>query len=260
MFEPENDIERLLMRASAEPAMRPGFARALMDAQIFLVLVPDSGSIMPGADGKAVISEGAQLVSPTAMRNGQKLFPLFTAASRAKAWYKDDHIVAPESLRNVFARCPDDAYVLNPGSDYGKEFTPPEVRRMLAGQFDEAPQTQIIEKTEQVLLAHPKEIPVDLIAALGRELGAVPAVRGAWLMLAMRQGADAQSWMLGVDHEGDWQDVRAAIGRAIKGDVLNGMMLDAMPLTTSEVSVTLRTGIPILTAAPKRGFFQKLFR
>ena len=43
MFEPENDIERLLMRASAEPAERPAFARALMDAQIVLVLVPEGG-------------------------------------------------------------------------------------------------------------------------------------------------------------------------------------------------------------------------
>jgi hypothetical protein len=262
MFEPENDIERMLIRASAEPAMRPGFARALMDAQIFLVLVPDSGSIVPGADGKAVISEGAQLVTPTAMRDGQKLFPLFTAPSRAKAWYKEDHVVVPETLRTVFARCPDDAYVLNPGSDYGKEFTPAEVRRMLAGQFDEPPQpqTQVIEKPEQVLLAHPKETPADLIAALAREFETLPGVRGAWLMLAMRQGADAQSWMLGVDNKGDWQDVRAAIARAVKGDVLNGMMLDAKSLDAGELSATLRTGIPVLTAAPKRGFFQKLFR
>ena len=51
--------------------------------------------------------------------------------------------------------------MLNPGSDYGKEFTPAEVRRMLAGQFDDAPQTQVIDRPEQVLLAHPKEIPVD---------------------------------------------------------------------------------------------------
>ena len=260
MFEPENDIERLLMRASAEPDARPGFARAILDAQIFMVLVPDYGSIVPGPDGNAIIPEGAKLVTPSATRDGQTLFPLFTAPSRAKAWYKDDHIVHPESLRNVFVRYPDDSYVLNPGSDYGKEFTPAEVRRMLAGQFEEPEQPQIIEKPEQVLLAHPKETPRDLIAALAREFAATPEVRGAWLMLAMRQGADAQSWMLGVDHKGDWQNVRAAIGRAVKGNVLNGMILDAKPLDASEVSVTLRTGIPILTAAPKRGFFQKLFR
>jgi len=260
MFEPENDIERLLMRASTEPAERPGLARAILDAQIFLVLVPDSGSIVPDADGKAVIPEGSKLVTPSATRDGQKLFPLFTAPSRAKAWYSGDHIIAQEILRTVFARYPDDAYVFNPGSDYGKEFTPAEVRRMLAGQFDEGPQTQVIEKSGQVLLAYPREIPTDLIAALAREFAAISIVRGAWLMLAMRQGADAQSWMLGVDHKGDWQNVRAAIGRAVQGDVLNGMMLDAKPLDASELSVTLRTGIPIITAAPKRGFLQKLFR
>jgi SseB protein C-terminal domain/SseB protein N-terminal domain len=260
MFEPENDIERLLVRASAEPAARPGFARALMESDIFLVLVPDGGSIVPGPDGNAVIPEGVKLIAPAITRDGQKIFPLFTAPSRARVWYSGDHIVHAESLRTVFTRHPDDAYVLNPGSDYGKEFTAAEVRRMLAGQFDEGPQTQVIDKPEQVLLAHPKEKPVGLIAALARELGAINIVSGAWLMLAMRAGASEQSWMLGVDHKGSWQDVRAAIGRAVASNILNGWMLDAMPLDAGEMSVTLRGGIPILTAAPKRGFLQKLFR
>ena len=66
MFEPENDIERLLMRASAEPAERPGFARALMDAEIVLVLVPEGGDpIVPGPDGNAVIPEGTKMVLPS---------------------------------------------------------------------------------------------------------------------------------------------------------------------------------------------------
>ena len=47
MFEPENDIERLLMRASTEPAERPAFARALMDAQIFVVLIADGTADRP---------------------------------------------------------------------------------------------------------------------------------------------------------------------------------------------------------------------
>jgi SseB protein C-terminal domain/SseB protein N-terminal domain len=260
MFEPENDIERLLMRASAEPAARPGFARALMDAQIFQVLVADCGPIVPGPDGKRTLPVGSKLAMPNATRGEERLVPFFTAPSRARTWFKGDHIVAPDTARDFFNRFQDAPFILNPGSDYGKEFTPAEVKRMLAGQFDEGPQTQVIEKTEQVLLAHPKEIPVDLIAALAREFEALPGMRGAWLMLAMREGASEQTWMLGVDHKGDWQDVRAALSRAVKGDVLNGMMLDAMPLNAGELSVTLRTGIPILTAAPKRGFIQKLFR
>jgi hypothetical protein len=91
-----------------------------------------------------------------------------------------------------------------------------------------------------------------LIEALGRELGVVKTVKGAWLMLAMLPGNAEQSWMLGVDHAGAWQDVQDAIGRAIAGDILEGRILDAMPLEGSSLASTLRTGIPVIAA--KRGF------
>lgn len=258
MFQPENDIERALMRASAEPAERPAFMSALMDAEIFVVLVPETGALVPGTDGNATVSQGSRLTMATVAREGKELLPFFTTASRARSFFKGDHIVAPEKTRDLFERTRNAAFVLNPGSDYGKEFTRAEVQRLLAGQFGDGPQTTVIKKSEQVLLAHPKEIPDALIAALARELGALKTVRGAWLMLAMRSGESEQSWMLGIDHNGEWQDIRAAIGRAVRGDVLNGRLLDAMPLNNSSFSSTLRTGIPV--TADKRGFLSKLFR
>lgn len=251
MFEPENDIERLLMRAAAEPAERPGFARALIDAEVFVVLVPDR-PIVPGPDGKTVIAEGTKLTLPSAMRGEERLLPFFTSPSRARAWFTGDHIVAPERTRDLFGRYPDAPFLLNPGSDYGKEFTPSEVKRLLAGEFDDGPRTIVVEEATQVLLGHPKEIPAALIAALiaalARELGTVKTVQGAWLMLAMHQGSTDQSWMLGIDHTGSWQDVQGAIGRAIVGDILNGRMLDAVPLEGSSLASTLRTGIPVIAA------------
>lgn len=250
MFEPENDIERLLMRASAEPAERPGFARALMDAQIVLVLVPD-GPIESGPDGNAVIPEGTNMTLPSAERGEERLIPFFTARSRAQAWYRNDHVAVPERVRDLFARYPGAPFVLNPGSDYGKDFTPGEVARMLAGDFEHSgPQAVTTNAPEQMMLAHPKEIPSALIEALARELDAVKSVRGAWLMLAMRGGE--QNWMLGVDHGGAWQDVRDAISRALVGDILGDRMLDAMPLDGSSLAATLRTGIPVTAA--KGGF------
>jgi SseB protein C-terminal domain/SseB protein N-terminal domain len=257
MFEPENDIERLLMRASTQPSERPAFARAIVDAQVFVVLVADR-PIVPGPDGNTSIAEGTKLSLPSAVRGEAKLIPFFTAPSRARAWYTGDHVVAPERTRDLFGRYPDTPFVLNPGSDYGKDFTAPEVKRMLAGQFEQGPQTIITQAPEQVLLAHPKQIPTALIEALAREFAGLDSVRGAWLMLAMRAGESEQSWMLGVDHKGSWQEVRDAIGRAVAGDVLGGRMLDAKPLDSGELSVTLRSGIPVTAA--KRGFLQKLFR
>ena len=258
MFQPENDIERMLMRAATEPADRPGFARALMDAEVFLVLVHEGGSIVSGPDGNAVIPEGTRLAMPSATRGEERLVPFFTSPLRARSWYASDHIVAPDRTRDLFGRYPDASFVLNPGSDYGKEFTPQEVKRLLAGQFDEGPQTITLAAEERVLLGHPSEKPDALIAALRRELGAVKSVSGAWLMLAMRAGQSERSWMLGIDHQGSWPDVQAAISRAVAGDVLKGKPLDALPLDGSGLASTLRTGIPIIAA--ERGFLQKLFR
>jgi SseB protein C-terminal domain/SseB protein N-terminal domain len=257
MFEPENDIERQLMRAATEPTARPDFARALMDAEIYLVLMLKGGSIERGPDGSAAIPEGAVLTLMSAQHGDEQTIPFFTAPSRARKWFEGDHICVPDKTRDLFARYPDAAFTLNPGSDYGKEFTPAEIKQLLAGLFDDGPRTIVADKPTQVLLAHPKEEPAALIAALARELGSIKTVRGAWLMLATRTDQPEQTWMLGIDHAGDWDDVRAAIGRAVAGDGLQGRMLDAMPLDSSSLSDTLRTGIPITPA--KRGFFN-LFR
>jgi hypothetical protein len=260
MFEPENEIERMLVRASTQPSERRSFMRALMDSEVFVVLVPEGGHVVPGPDGNATIPQGTKLNMPGAMRGEQSLVPFFTRPSRARAWFKGDHIVAPDSLRNLFARYPNTSFLLNPGSDYGKEFVPTEVKRLLSGELGEGVDEITIPEGQQLLLGHPKQIPTELIAALAREFSATPAVRGAWLMLAMRADQAEQSWMLGVDHKGSWQSVLDAITRAVGGNILNGRMLDAMPLDASETSVTLRGGIPIIAAAQKRGFLQKLFR
>jgi hypothetical protein len=258
MFEPENEIERMLIRASSEPSERAAFARALLDAEICVVLVPESGQIVQGPDGRATIPQGARLTLPSATRGEEKLLPFFTAPSRARAWFRGDHVVAPDRTRDLFGRYPEASFVLNPSSDYGKEFTPAEVKRLLAGHFEEGAETVTIPAGQQLLLGHPSEVPDALIAALSREFSALRSVRGAWLMLAARAGHAGQSWMLGVDCYGSWSDVQAAINRAVAGDVLNGRPLDAVPLEDSSLASTLRTGIPV--PAAKRGFFQKLFR
>jgi hypothetical protein len=47
---------------------------------------------------------------------------------------------------------------------------------------------------------------------------------------------------------GNWQDVQAAISRALAGGQLLDRELDAMPLDHSPISINLRTGIPVVAA------------
>ena len=129
MFEPENDIERLLMRASAEPAERPAFARALMDAEIFVVLVPEGGDpIVPGPDGKRRYSRGHQDDAAERDARRGKADPVLHRADRGrKPGTGTTTLWRRTRTRDLFARYPGAPFVLNPGSDYGKDYTPGEV-------------------------------------------------------------------------------------------------------------------------------------
>jgi hypothetical protein len=246
MSEPENEIERELVRAITEPAARPGFLRMFMAAEVFIVLVPEGGApIAPGPDGSATVPPGAKLNLMTMKRGEETLVPIFTAPSRVRAWFAGEHIVASDKVSTLFTNFGRVPFVLNPGSDIGKEFTVGEIERLMAGDFETGLRHSVLDQPEQFLLAHPAQPPEALIAALARELGAVRSVSGACLMLASRAGNPAQSWMLGVEHSGDWNEVNTAIARAVSGSDLQGRSLDATPLTDSELSTTLRTGIPI---------------
>ncbi len=85
MFEPENDLERSLVRAADDPAHRPNFLLRMLNAQVVVVLQPDGPQASGSPDGRATTSPQGKMKLPM-MRDGhQEYLPIFTALSRAKA-------------------------------------------------------------------------------------------------------------------------------------------------------------------------------
>src|SRR5262249_10180311 len=152
MFEPENDIERLLIRVSAQPSERRSFMRALLDAEVFTVLVTDGAPLVPGPDGNAAVPAGTKLSPPSATRGEETLLPFFAAPSRARTWFNGDHIVAPKRTRDMFGHHPNISFLLNSGSDYSKEFLPDEVKRLLAGKLGKGADEIEVPEGQQLLL------------------------------------------------------------------------------------------------------------
>lgn len=133
MFEPENDLERALVGASSSRTKQQSFLRQLLDADILIAFSADKIEQKP--DGTATIPAGARLAERVVTRNGLTFLAFFSAASRARAIFKDTHLVAPDKTRVVFERHPGAAFVLNPGSEHRREFPPAEAARLLAGDF-----------------------------------------------------------------------------------------------------------------------------
>src|SRR4051812_2394628 len=118
-FEPSNEFEKSLVRASTDAAHRPQFYRDLLASEIFIMqpLSPEPPL------GKRIIEKGEQLKLVT-LRNGDKtVVPFFSSLARLKSMLKDREEMGYLALKaDAFFKITKGAQlVLNPGSDYGKE-------------------------------------------------------------------------------------------------------------------------------------------
>src|SRR5262245_5679477 len=136
MFEPENELERNLVRAAAEPVHGPVFLRAMFNGTTFVPLEFEGPPPTPNAEGKLTFPEGTKLTLRTVRVGDQTYLPLFTAASRARATMKGKFVIAPNVTREFFERHPGKQFVLNPGHEHARTFSSDEINHLLAGQFD----------------------------------------------------------------------------------------------------------------------------
>jgi hypothetical protein len=135
MFEPENDLERSLIRAVNEPAHRPDFLLRMFNAQTYLAMVVEGGPLPASPDGRVVIPPGATVTPKTLHEGHQEYLQFFTSLSRARARGKGQFLIAPMVTRELFERHFGKHFMLNPGYEHAQKFSSDDVNRMLAGQF-----------------------------------------------------------------------------------------------------------------------------
>lgn len=136
MFEPENDLERSLIRAVNDPAHRPDFLRRMFNGQTFVALEVEGPLPRPSLDGRVKIPAGAKVTLRTMRAGDQEYVPFFTALSRARAKGNAQSIFSHMTTSDLFRRQSGRQFVLNPGFEHAQMFSSADVSRMLAGQFD----------------------------------------------------------------------------------------------------------------------------
>ncbi len=244
MFEPLNDLERQLVAAARDPALRVGFSRALLEAQIFVSPLSE-----PDAAGRV---SGLRSVT---LDDGSIAAAVFTAPERAVEMFGPDILFVANDGRTLLEWLRPGPVVINPGQDYGVVWTTSDLDALLTGMT-----TQVIQQEIQVMLGLPAQRPDELIARLTRTLSSAPAIQEAYLMLAHRGDSQEQTWMLGVATSGEWRDVQGLIGQAVDGYAFD-RPLDVIRIGDGSLDETLRGGIPIvaprtyLEPRKKRGLF-----
>jgi hypothetical protein len=232
-FAPENDLEDALMRAAKEPAARPLFYRLLLDSDLLVI-----GTIAgrPPSKGLSNVAVGESLQIASAERNGKPFHPVFSALSRLQSYVREEQGYLALNGRALFEATRGATFVLNPGSDYGKELLPHEIARLLDPAAVQ-PETITIQKPTSVRIGQPSVYPHALVNALKTSFAARPDVLEAYLAQIAYEGQPSHR-LIGVETIGDWQSLSNEIGR-VAAQAAPGEVLDVVRIDRSKPPETL---------------------
>ncbi len=131
MFEPENNLEKLMQAASKDPAKVPDFYKALLVSEIY-ILTPEA-KMEPGKRRELKYKE--QLNVATVEYQGLKWHPAFTSKNRISAYLKEPETCFGAVAKHVFSILPDSNFWINPLSECQKPLPASEVALLMSGKI-----------------------------------------------------------------------------------------------------------------------------
>jgi len=231
MFEPENDLERSLMKAATNPSHRPQFYRDLLGSVVFVI----NANPQPLAVQDGVLQQGAQVAIQPWERNGMSWLPIFSSLSRLQQSLQVEATYLQLNARDFFELTSGANVVLNPGLDYGKEFLPEEIAGMLDSSVFRAGSGYRVEQETKVLLGQPAKYPTELVTALSRLFTKHRGVKAAYLAHFFNASRDeAPHTLIGIDSEGDWDSIVGEAGMVAQNVLASGEIVDFLRVSKSD--------------------------
>lgn len=208
-FVPENELERSLMRAAADPAHRPQFYRDLVRSQIFLV----SDRPLPAAmTGSVTLSEATELQIRNIEHEGVAYVPIFSSVLRLRMTITEDVTSIGTNAGEFLKITRGSALWLNPGSDYGKVITAEEAASIVDGTIWQPAERHVIPSGSQIQIGPPTGAPEELVGALERFFKTKMEVRRAWLADIQEHRETSPHLVIGLEVTGSFDAIAAEVG------------------------------------------------
>lgn len=226
-FLPENDLERALVQATNDPAARPAFYRLLLDSELF---------VLGKAGGEAGASQPGGEIQITQIRHKDRIYhPVFSSLSRMQNYLQEHPSYFTMKGRDLFASARGAAFLLNPGSAYGKSLVPEEIADMLQPN----PALQPGAHPEEILITQPAVYPAALADVLKKLFETRPEIEAAYLaQMAIGGRGEPPHPIVGIKLDGPWDPLAEAIHRVVT-PLPQGTRLAAMPITEEETYKTI---------------------
>jgi hypothetical protein len=209
VFEPQNRLEESLVKAASDPASRPQFLKDLMESDLFII---DEEGIADKS-GLRRFNEGDELRVRPIDWNGEPYTPVFSSLSRLQAFIQREAGYLAANALDLMNVLKDANLLLNPGSDYGKEFPKEEIATILDGSIFGPSERWVVTKETQVRIGQPAVYPIELVKALTRLFKRTPEVRRAWVAHFFNpERNEPAHTLVAIEVTGDWNTVMASAG------------------------------------------------
>ena len=157
-------VEILLEKAAKNSIYRPDFYEEILRSRFFVIYQPDGEEV--SQDGYVELKKGARLKIVEYQReDGQSIIPIFSSLEALRKSVRSTASYLEFDAKQLFEITKGASYILNPYSNYSKEFTAEEIESLL---LDTVPSSSrhLIEKETKILTRSPEKIPHPLIDAL----------------------------------------------------------------------------------------------
>jgi hypothetical protein len=230
-FVPENELETALMAAAADPAKCPEFYETLLRSKLYVL---DETSVDRRL-GPMVLESGATIQVRDVEINGRQFVPVYSSASRIRPGLQPAPRYLATQARNILELVGKSDVFLNPGSEYGKHFTPGEIQHLLTGSLPS--EHHVVTTAEPWLIGQPPVRPTRIIDALADYFRGRPNVRAAYFaQVAQPRTGTLPHLLIGVDAEGPWEEVTSGMQPVLETVVQIGETVDVIRIDESTLS------------------------
>lgn len=208
-FFPQNELERSLTKAARDPAHRPQFYKDLVESEIFFI---NQGS-PPPHNGCVTLREGEEIGIQSIEFNDKAYLPIFSSLIRLQSFVREEVTYMAMNVRQFMEITRGAELLLNPGAEFGKEFTKEEVSALLDGTMWKPSESYRAEEETQVLIGQPAKHPDALVSALARLFKQMKEVKRAYLAhFCNPSRGEEPHTLVGIETSGKWEDVAAKAG------------------------------------------------
>jgi len=209
-----DSFEALLQNAADDPKYRAEFMRRILTEKLVVITKSDSNY-----EGFSKLESN----TPIAIYNfPDGRVPIFTSPERIrdKGIFKEKSRFFEAKGGDILDLLKGAKLILNPYSDYCKEFNPEEIGHLLDGTYFKSKQIEI-KKDTQVRIGQPAKYPTEAVKSLVKLFSDRPDVVAAYLgWIHFPETADPPHYIFAIETNGDWRtisDEAGAIAQEIIG-------------------------------------------